>query len=83
MAASIARIAHEKRYIASAAVSEFSPDEANRLIGHSPASLLFGANARENTIRERKLLDWTPFRGSLFDEIPQAVESEAARLGLK
>jgi hypothetical protein len=82
VAASIARIAHEKGYIVSAAVSEFSPDEANRSAGHAPASLVFGGNARENTIRARKLLDWIPFRGSLFDEIPQAVESEAARLGL-
>ena len=82
MAASIARVAQKKGYISSATVTEFSPDELNSSAGHAPASLVFGGNAREKSIRARQLLNWTPTRHSIFDEIPQAVESEAVRLGL-
>ncbi|KAL7904486.1 hypothetical protein GGI35DRAFT_463314 [Trichoderma velutinum] len=82
IAASIAKVAHELGYIASDTVSEFSAEEANQSAGHAPASLVFGGNAREKSIRARKLLGWVPNRGSLFDEIPEAVVSEASRLGL-
>ena len=82
MAAAIARVAHDKGYIPSDSVFEFSKEQQTQSAGHAPASLVFGGNARENTIRARKLLGYSPSRGSIFDEIPQAVESEAARLKL-
>jgi len=83
VSASIARVAYDKGYISTDSVSEFSQEELTQSAGHAPASLVFGGNARESSIRARKLLGWSPSRGSLWDEIPQVVESEAARLNLK
>ena len=83
VATSITRTAYELGYIASKDISEFNDEESSRSAGHSSASLIFGGNAREKSIRARKLLDWNPSRGSLFDEIPAAVKTEAERLGLK
>lgn len=82
MSAYITRVAYDKGYISSDSVSEFSPEELTQSAGHAPASLVFGGNARESSIRARKLLGWSPSRGSIWDEIPQAVESEAARLNV-
>jgi hypothetical protein len=68
--------------ISSNDVSEFTSAEFAKSAGHSHAALIFGGNAREETIRARRLLGWTPSRGSIFDEVPAAVESEAAQLGI-
>jgi hypothetical protein len=80
MAQLIAKHAHEQGLIGSDQVSEFSSKELAKSAGHSHAALAFGGNARENTVRARELLGWQPFRLSIFDEVPVAVATAAARL---
>lgn len=80
MASLIAKSAYEQGFIGTDEVSEFSNEDLAKSAGHSHAALIFGGNARENTIRARKLLGFNPSRHSIFDEIPTAVTSEAARL---
>lgn len=82
MARLIAKSAHQQGFIRTEEVSEFSNEDLAKSAGHSHAALIFGGNARETTIRARKLLGFNPSRHSIFDEIPAAVTSEAARLGI-
>lgn len=79
----VAKSAREQGFIGTEEVSEFSDEELARSAGHSDAALVFGGNARETTIRARKLLGFNPSRHSIFEEIPIAVASEAARLQMK
>lgn len=76
----VAKAAYQQGLIASDKTFEFTSDELTRSAGHSNAALVFGGNAREKSIRAGKLLDWTPSRGSIFDEISVAVAAEAVRL---
>jgi len=82
VAAAITSYAYQKGYIKSGVLFEFSSEELASSAGHSHAAVIFGGNAREESIRARKLLGWIPTRGSIFDEVPAAVDSEAARLGI-
>ena len=78
----IANVAYKQGFLTSDKVSEFSSEKLAKFLGHSQGTLLFGGNGRENAIRARKLLGFNPYRPSIFDEVPEAVASEAARLGL-
>jgi hypothetical protein len=78
----IAESAFKQGFITTDRVSEFETGQLSESAGHSNAALIYGGNARENSIRAKKLLGWLPSRGSIFEEIPVAVASEAAGLGL-
>jgi hypothetical protein len=82
MAALITTSAFDQGFIASNGISEFATGQLAESAGQSNAALIYGGNARENSIRARKLLGWSPSKGSILDEIPVAVASEAARLGI-
>ncbi|KFX91872.1 hypothetical protein V490_05679 [Pseudogymnoascus sp. VKM F-3557] len=82
VARQITKCAFELGFISSDGVSEFTSEELAKSAGHSHAALIFGGNAREKTIRARTLLGYNPTRHSIFEEIPTAVASEAARLGI-
>lgn len=82
MAELIAKAAFDQGFISSKNVSEFETGELAQSAGHSSAALIYGGNAREKSFRAAKLLGWSPSKGSIFDEIPLAVASEAKRLGL-
>jgi hypothetical protein len=82
VAAGIARVAHEKDYIASDYVVDFSGEQQTQSTGYAPASLMFGGNVRVNTIRAGKLLGCSPSRVSTFDVVPHGVKSEAGKLKL-
>ncbi len=72
--------AHKQGFLQTDEVVPLPAAEANKLTPH--ATFLFGANSRCKAIRARKLLDWSPKGRSLEDEIPDAVASEARKLGL-
>jgi hypothetical protein len=82
MGKQIARVAFENGLIKSDQVYEFSDEELARSAGHSHAALIFGGNAREQSVRARKLLGWNPTRHSIYEEIPEAVAAEAKRSGI-
>jgi hypothetical protein len=82
MAEIITKSAFEQGFIFKNKISTFETDDLAKSAGHSNAALIYGGNARERSIRAKKLLGWSPSRGSIFDEIPVAVASEAARLGI-
>lgn len=76
----IASAAQKQRLIPSNDVITVSAEEADKLTPHGSA--LWGANSRCKAIRARKVLAWSPEQQSLVSEIPEAVKSEASRLGL-
>lgn len=53
-------------------------DEVNKVIAHG--AVLLGTNARINSSRARKNLDWKPSGHSLEEEIAPMVEAESRRL---
>lgn len=63
----------------SAIVKSVSPSEAEAL--WPPACVFWGTNARQNSQRARKLLNWIPKGHSIEQEIPVTVKVEATRLG--
>ena len=83
MAELIAKSAFNQGYISGDTVSEFATGQLAESAGHSNAALIYGGNAREKSIRARRLLGWSPSRRSIFEEIPTAVSSEASALGLR
>lgn len=48
-----------------------------------PAAPTWGLNSQSSASRARKFLEWKPTHGGLKEAIPEAVASEAARLGIK
>lgn len=76
----IASAAQKQGLIPSDDVITVSAEEADKLTPHG--SVLWGANSRCKAIRARKVLAWSPEQQSLISEIPEAVKSEASRLGL-
>ncbi|KAK1991437.1 NAD(P)-binding protein [Colletotrichum falcatum] len=63
-------------------VRELSFDEALKSpAGFEAAS--WGMNSRGRAVRARKVLGWAPREGSLEDEVPAIVRSEAARAGIQ
>jgi nucleoside-diphosphate-sugar epimerase len=82
LSATIGQEAHKQHFIKeSPSVREMSYDEAvNSPAGFEAAS--WGMNSRGQAVRARKVLGWSPQEGSLNDEVPEIVRSEAARLGL-
>jgi nucleoside-diphosphate-sugar epimerase len=77
----IAKIALDKKLINSAEVDHLSKDEADKLT--NAGSYLWGTNSRCKAIRANKLFGWTPKQTSLSDLLPEIVEDEARKLGLK
>jgi hypothetical protein len=82
MAELITKSAFEQGFILNNKIAAFETGDLAKSAGHSNAALIYGGNARERSIRAKKLLGWSPSRGSIFEEISTAVASEAARLGL-
>lgn len=82
MAELITKSAVAQKFISKNKVTQFETGDLAKSAGHSNAALIYGGNAREKSIRAKRLLGWLPSKGSIFDEIPRAVESEATRLGL-
>ncbi|KAG8525704.1 uncharacterized protein KY384_000464 [Bacidia gigantensis] len=76
----VAREAKKQGLISDDQVLSVSADEGDRLTKYG--SLLWGANSRCRAVRARELLGWVPIEKSLYEEIPNAVSSEARRLGL-
>jgi hypothetical protein len=78
----ITKSAFEQGFISTDKVSKFETGQLAASTGQSNAALIFGGNAREVSIRAKKLLGWSSSRPSIFEEIPVAVASEAARLDM-
>lgn len=78
----IAKSAFNQGFISSDTVSEFATGQLAESAGHSNSALIYGGNAREESIRARRLLGWSPSRHSIFEVIPAAVASEADGLGM-
>ncbi|KAK2027499.1 NAD(P)-binding protein [Colletotrichum zoysiae] len=77
----VGREAHAQGLLGEPEVRELSFDEAvESPAGFEAAS--WGMNSRGRAVRARKVLGWEPREGSLEDEIPTIVRSEAARAGL-
>jgi nucleoside-diphosphate-sugar epimerase len=76
----IASVAHEKGFLNSAECETISPEKANDII--SFGQYMWSTNSRCKAVRARKLLNWNPTEKSLWDEIPDIVDSEAVALGL-
>ena len=55
-------------------------DEADQLSRYGP--FIWGTKPRCRAVKARKLLGWSPKVKSLEDEIPEAIKSEAKKLGL-
>lgn len=77
----IAKIALDKRLINSAEVDHISKDEADKLT--NAGSYLWGTNSQCKAFRANKLFGWTPKQKKLVDLLPEIVENEARKLGLK
>ncbi|MCJ1244710.1 hypothetical protein MMC30_001909 [Trapelia coarctata] len=76
----VALAAHKQGFIHSDEVVNLSAEEVAKL--HPFAPMFWGANSRCKAIRARKLLGWSPTERTIQDEVPDAVHSEAAALGL-
>jgi nucleoside-diphosphate-sugar epimerase len=77
----IAKIALDKKLINSAEVDHISKDEADKLTW--AGSYLWGTNSQSKAVRANKLFGWKPKQKSLLDLLPEIVEEEARKLGLK
>ncbi|KAJ5712396.1 hypothetical protein N7493_008864 [Penicillium malachiteum] len=77
----IAQVACEKGYIPTAEVTNLDDGE---LMGENLGygQLMWGSNSRGTSIRARRLLEWTPTRPTLLEEIPGIVDGEAQSLGI-
>ncbi|EXJ91034.1 hypothetical protein A1O1_04141 [Capronia coronata CBS 617.96] len=76
----LADAAHKKGVLPDSEVESLTPDETGRLLPFGPVSI--GTNSRGISIRAKKLLGWKPTMPSIHDEVANAVEIEARRLGL-
>ena len=65
----------------SLSVDAISHEEADKLSPHG--GILWGTNAQEHSQRARSLLGWAPTAKSLEEEIPDTVQLEARKLGVK
>ncbi|PLB53801.1 NAD dependent epimerase/dehydratase family protein [Aspergillus steynii IBT 23096] len=72
---------HRLGLVESPSVDAISHDEADKLSPHG--GILWGTNAQEQSQRARSLLGWNPTGKSLEEEIPDTIQLEAKRLGLK
>lgn len=81
LASLVGKEAHGQGFLDKAPeVKELSYDEAVKSsAGFEAAS--WGMNSRAKAIRAKKVLGWKPREGSLEDEIPAIVRSEASRAG--
>jgi len=77
----VAEAAYKQGYIKTKEVKPMTPDEAKETAGFE--ALSWGLNSKGYAKRARKFLGWKPKGKSLKDEIPNIVEEEATRLGLK
>ncbi|KAK5459862.1 hypothetical protein LTS15_003991 [Exophiala xenobiotica] len=77
----IANIAHKEGLIPSATLKSYTAKEADEIMPF--ASYSIGTNSQGVSVRGKKLLGWKPKMGSIQDELPIAVDSEAHLLGLK
>lgn len=81
LARAISRTAVEKGMLGEEAVREdsLSKDAAIEQAGFEAVS--WGWNSRGQALRARKFLGWEPKEKSIFEEVPQILEEEKARLG--
>jgi len=77
----VGEVAYKKGYIKHQDVKAMSPEEAKKLAGFEAES--WGLNSKGYAKRARKFLGWKPKGRSLKEEIPDIVEVEAKKLGLK
>jgi hypothetical protein len=82
VARSITKLAYDQGLLAFDKVSEFDSEQLARCTGRSRAALIFGGKVRERTVCTEKPFGYYASRPSIFEEIPQAVASEASRLEL-
>lgn len=76
----VAEAAFDKGYIKTKDAKIVTIEEATKLSGAGPT---WGLNSKGYAKRARKFLGWQPKGRSLEDEIPDIVDQEALRLGLK
>ncbi|KAI9034771.1 uncharacterized protein KD926_005595 [Aspergillus affinis] len=72
---------HRLGLVDSTSVNVVSHDEADTLM--PSGSIFWGTNARQLSQRAPSLLGWAPKEKSLEEDIPDTVQLEAQRLGLK
>ncbi|CAG8970805.1 hypothetical protein HYALB_00001592 [Hymenoscyphus albidus] len=77
----IGEVAFEKGYIKEKSVKPMGVEEAKEFAGFE--ALSWGLNSKGFAKRARKYLGWGPKGKSLSEEIPDIVDSEAKRLGIK
>jgi nucleoside-diphosphate-sugar epimerase len=77
----VGETAFEKGYIKTKEVKAMSVDEAKEFAGFE--ALSWGLNSKGFAKRARKYLGWSPKGASLQEEIPNIIENEAQRLGIK
>ena len=77
----IADVAYQKGYIKEKAMKAMSKEEAVEMVGFE--ALTWGLNSKGFAKRAKKCLGWKPHGKSLEDEIPDIVNEEAKKLGMK
>ena len=81
VAKAVAHEAHKQGLIEEDKTVQYDADEMQKVHPYGP--IVWGANSRGKAIRASKLLGWTPKGRGLFETIPDAVDIEAKRKGLK
>lgn len=81
VAKAVAHEAYKQGLIKEDKTVQYEPDQVQKL--HPFGPVIWGANSRGKAVRARQLLGWTPKDRSLLETIPDAVDYEAKRKGLK
>jgi nucleoside-diphosphate-sugar epimerase len=77
----IAQIALDKGFIGDADVESITVAETNKL--DPSGSYLWGTNSRCKAVRAREVLGWEPKEKGLMELLPEIVEGEATKLGVR
>ena len=81
VAKAVAHEAHKQGLIKEDKTVQYEPSQIAKL--HPYGNVIWGSNSRSKAIRARQLLGWSPKERSLLQAIPEAVDIEAKRKGLK